>query len=133
MLTAWAYVGSTTCLAVAIAVSTPMTDWLAPLPAALMGPLAFWVVMCSVVAYFAVTSATRYLQSSQVCGVGVLVLCAIMMAWQSTQVAAYQCVQPLFGTTLAVLVLGERATWFDVGAVGVVGGLLLVTYRARGE
>lgn len=50
----------------------------------------------------------------------------------SPQVAAYQCAQPLFGTALGVLVLGEQATWFDLGALGVVGGLLLVTRHAPG-
>lgn len=35
--------------------------------------------------------------------------------------------QPFVGTALAVMVLGEEPTWWDLGAVGVIIGLGLVT------
>ncbi len=40
--------------------------------------------------------------------------------------AAFQCLQPFVGTLLAFLVLGEEPTLWDIGAVGVVAGLVLV-------
>ena len=44
-----------------------------------------------------------------------------------SQVAAFQCVQPFFGTVLAFAVLGEEPSMWDLGAVGVIGGLALVS------
>ncbi len=43
------------------------------------------------------------------------------------QVAAFQCLQPFVGTALAIVILGEEPTWWDLGAVGVIIGLGLVT------
>ncbi len=59
-----------------------------------------------------------------------------MIPWQvsfppthscSLQVAAFQCLQPFFGTLLAFLVLSEQPTWWDMGAIAIVAGLLLVS------
>jgi len=41
-------------------------------------------------------------------------------------VAAFQCLQPFFGTLLSFLFLGERPTAWDLGGIGVISGLLLV-------
>lgn len=40
--------------------------------------------------------------------------------------AAFQCLQPMVGTVLAFAVLGEEPSIWDLGAVGVFAGLLLV-------
>lgn len=45
--------------------------------------------------------------------------------------AAFQCLQPFIGTLLAFLVLNEALTAWDLGAVGVVAGLLLVSTDRR--
>ena len=42
------------------------------------------------------------------------------------QVAAFQCLQPFVGAVLAFAVLGEEASIWDVGAIGVIAGLVLV-------
>lgn len=42
------------------------------------------------------------------------------------QVAAFQCLQPFVGAVLAVLVLGEEASIWDLGAIGVIAGLVLI-------
>ena len=47
------------------------------------------------------------------------------------QVASFQCLQPFMGTLLAFSVLGEEPTWWDLGAVGVVIGLLLIVKDQR--
>ncbi len=42
------------------------------------------------------------------------------------QVASFQCLQPFVGTLLAFAVLGEEPSAWDLGAVGVLLGLVLV-------
>ncbi|KAL0029246.1 hypothetical protein WJX79_005217 [Trebouxia sp. C0005] len=79
-------------------------DW--QLPSIMLGPLAYWVVVCSVIGYYVVTWATQYLPASQV--------------------AAFQCLQPFVGAVLAFAVLGEEPSIWDVGAIGVIAGLVLV-------
>ena len=49
------------------------------------------------------------------------------------QVAAFQCLQPFMGTLLAFLVLGEQPSVWDLGAVGVVAGLVLVVREPKGD
>ena len=39
------------------------------------------------------------------------------------QVAAFQCLQPLLGSVLAITLLGEEPSLWDLGAIGVIGGL----------
>jgi len=41
--------------------------------------------------------------------------------------------QPFMGTVLAFLVLGEQPSVWDLGAVGVVAGLILVVREPKGE
>lgn len=43
------------------------------------------------------------------------------------QVAAFQCLQPFIGTLLAFLVLRERPSAWDLGALPIVAGLVLVS------
>lgn len=43
------------------------------------------------------------------------------------QVAAFVCLQPFLGTLLAFTVLGEKPSIWDLGAFGILFGLLLVT------
>lgn len=40
--------------------------------------------------------------------------------------ASFQCLQPFVGTLLAFAVLGEEPSVWDLGAVGVLVGLVLV-------
>ena len=45
----------------------------------------------------------------------------------ASQVASFQCLQPFLGSLLAFSVLHEQPTWYDLGAVGVLAGLILVS------
>ncbi|GAB4820825.1 hypothetical protein N2152v2_007871 [Parachlorella kessleri] len=108
LVTTWAYLIGATCVGAVAAVTTSATDWVG-FPIVLIGPLVYWVLLCSVGAYFLVTWATRHLPPSEV--------------------AAFPCLQPFLGTLLAFSLLGEAPSWWDVGAVGIVAGLLL-TARA---
>ena len=86
------------------ALSAPADAW--RLPSALAGPLAFWVLVCSVAGYAGVAWAAARLPASQV--------------------AAFTVLQPFLGTALAAGFLGERLSPWDGGAVGVLAGLALV-------
>lgn len=103
-IAAWAYTGGAALMALAAAASSPPDAWLLPGP--LLGPLAFWVLVCSVGGYAATAWA--------------------MQALPASQVAAFQCLQPLLGTVLAASLLGEAVSAWDAGALGVVAGLFLV-------
>lgn len=48
-----------------------------------------------------------------------------------TQVAAFQCLQPFVGALLACTILGEEASIWDLGAIGVIGGLYLVAKEPK--
>lgn len=78
---------------------------------AMIGPLIYWIVVASVCGYYLLTAATRYLPASQV--------------------ASFQCLQPFMGTVLAFFVLGEQPTFWDLGAIGVVAGLVLVVREPK--
>lgn len=91
-------------MGLAALVSTPAAGW--SLPTSLLGPLLYWVLVCSVAGYFVVAWAMQTLPASQV--------------------AAFQCLQPFLGTLLAACVLGEALNPWDGGALGVVAGLFLV-------
>ncbi|RMZ52575.1 hypothetical protein APUTEX25_003718, partial [Auxenochlorella protothecoides] len=101
---AWAYTGAAALMGLAALVSTPAAGW--SLPPALLGPLLYWVLVCSVAGYFVVAWAMQTLPASQV--------------------AAFQCLQPFLGALLAACVLGEALSAWDAGALGVVAGLFLV-------
>lgn len=47
-------------------------------------------------------------------------------SWCACQVASFQCLQPFVGTLLAFAVLGEEPSAWDLGAVGVLVGLVLI-------
>lgn len=49
----------------------------------------------------------------------------------ASQVASFQALQPLMGTVLSFLFLGERPTAWDLGGIGVISGLALVTRDAK--
>ena len=49
------------------------------------------------------------------------------------QVAAFQCLQPLLGSLLAITLLGEEPSLWDLGAIGVVGGLAAVSFDRTGS
>lgn len=103
-VTAWAYMVAATLMGSTAALTIERHQW--GVPRQLFGPLVYWILVCSVVGYWVVTAATAYLPASQV--------------------AAFQCLQPFVGTALAVMVLGEEPTWWDLGAIGVIAGLALV-------
>jgi drug/metabolite transporter (DMT)-like permease len=54
-----------------------------------------------------------------------------MLVLLCVQVAAFQCLQPFIGTLLAFWVLKEEPTAWDLGAIGIVAGLLLVSTDKR--
>lgn len=106
---AWAYLVAATCMGLTAAVHTDAADW--HFPRSMVVPLLYWIVVCSVAGYYAVTWAMRHLPASQV--------------------AAFQCLQPFIGTILAFLVLNEAPTVWDLGAIGIVAGLILVSTDRR--
>lgn len=103
-MTAWAYLPAALLMGGTAAASAPASAW--RLPAALVGPLAYWVLVCSVAGYAAVAWAAARLPASQV--------------------ASFTVLQPFLGTALAAGFLGERLSPWDAGAVGVLAGLALV-------
>lgn len=108
---AWAYMVAASLMGCAALLFTSHSDW--NFPHAMVLPLLYWIFICSVGGYFVVTWAMKHLPASQV--------------------AAFQCLQPFLGTLLAFLVLQEQLSWWDLGAVGVVAGLLLVSVDSKYE
>jgi drug/metabolite transporter (DMT)-like permease len=106
----WAYGPAALLMGATAALSAPPESW--HLPTALYGPLAYWVLVCSVAGYAAVAWAASRLPASQV--------------------AAFTVLQPFLGTALAAGFLGERLSPWDAGAVPVLAGLALVI-RADGS
>ena len=49
------------------------------------------------------------------------------------QVASFQCLQPFVGTLLAFAILGEEPSLWDLGAVGVILGLITVAYDKKDQ
>lgn len=101
----WAYAGAAALMGLTAVVFTDRDAW--HVPRSLRWPLAYWVLVCSVGGYALVTTAMQHLPASQV--------------------AAFQCLQPFLGTALAAAVLGERPSAWDLGAIGVVAGLVVVS------
>jgi len=108
---AWAYMVAASLMGIAALVFTSHKDWM--FPHVLILPLLYWVFVCSVGGYLIVTWAMKHLPASQV--------------------AAFQCLQPFLGSLLAFLVLREHLSWWDLGAIGVVAGLMLVSVDAKYE
>ena len=106
---AWAYAVAAVLMGVAAMLWTVPTDWV--FPRSMVAPLVYWVIICSVGGYLAVTYAMNYLPASQV--------------------AAFQTLQPFVGAVLAVMILNEKVNRYDLGAVGIVVGLLMVTRDGR--
>ena len=79
------------------------------LPPAARLPLAYWIVVVSVLCYSLTAWASRS-------------LCASV-------VTSYCTLQPAAGAALSVLLLGEQLRWSDCGAVGIVVGLFIVVRR----
>ena len=128
---------------------TGAPDW--RFPQSMVLPLGYWILVCSVLGYFTVTWAMRHLPASQarwarpaacarpVAAAHHLFACRRDAApprpppdpRAAAQVAAFQCLQPFVGTLLAYAVLHEEPSWWDLGALGVVAGLVLVTTDRR--
>lgn len=106
---AWAYVAAAACMMLVAVMFVPWSEFL--LPAAALGPLAYWVLVTSMGGYSILTAATR--------------------ALPATQVSAFICAQPIAGTLLGWAVLGERVSAWDCGAALIVAGLLMVTRDDR--
>jgi len=56
-----------------------------------------------------------------------------MMINNWLQVASFQCLQPFVGTFLAFAILGEEPSVWDLGAVGVIVGLITVAYDRKDQ
>ena len=61
---AWAYIVAAVCMGGAAVTFVDHQDW--QMPRIMLGPLVYWVVVCSVIGYYVVTWATQYLPASQV-------------------------------------------------------------------
>ena len=111
----------------------------------MIGPLIYWILVASVLGYYLLTAATQYLPASQVPPALPTHILRIDRCWHCLycslmlvrvvllQVAAFQCLQPFMGTVLAFLILGEQPSVWDLGAVGVVAGLILIVREPKGE
>ena len=64
-IAAWAYITAAAFMGVTAAAFVPIPLW--TVPRALLGPLAYWVIICSVIGYYIVTWATQHLAASQAC------------------------------------------------------------------
>ena len=62
---AWAYVTAAVCMGASAATFVDQNHW--QMPSIMWGPLAYWIVVCSIIGYYVVTWATQYLPASQVC------------------------------------------------------------------
>ena len=60
----WAYIPAALSMVVAAALTTPAAAW--PLPVALRGPLAYWILVCSVAGYGLTAWASKHLPASVV-------------------------------------------------------------------
>jgi drug/metabolite transporter (DMT)-like permease len=96
-------------MGVTAAATVQRNEW--TVPTAMLGPLLYWICVASILGYYLLTWATSVLPASQV--------------------ASFQALQPLMGTVLSFLFLGERPTAWDLGGIGVISGLVLVTHDAR--
>lgn len=61
---AWAYVTAAVCMGCSAAAFVDRDHW--QMPSVMWGPLAYWILVCSVIGYYVVTWATQYLPASQV-------------------------------------------------------------------
>ena len=62
---AWAYVTAATLMGLTAALFVEPQEW--HLPAGLLGPLVYWIFICSVLGYYVVTFSTQHLPASQAC------------------------------------------------------------------
>ena len=108
-ISAWAYIVGAALMGCTAFVFTPAHDW--HIPNVMLLPLAYWIFICSIGGYYIVNWAMRHLPASQV--------------------AAFQCLQPFLGAVLAFSLLHEQLNWWDLGAFGVVLGLLMISTDTR--
>ena len=47
--------------------------------------------------------------------------------------ASFQCLQPFVGTLLAFVILGEQPSVWDLGAIGVIVGLITVAFDRKDQ
>lgn len=61
---AWAYITAAVAMGTTAVLFVDGPGW--EVPPALVGPLAYWIIICSVLGYYVVTWATQHLPASQV-------------------------------------------------------------------
>ena len=61
---AWAYITAAVAMGTTAVLFVDSPGW--EVPPALVGPLAYWIIICSVLGYYVVTWATQHLPASQV-------------------------------------------------------------------
>jgi drug/metabolite transporter (DMT)-like permease len=103
-ITAWSYTTACLLMLVTATATVPVSEW--HVPAGTEGALLYWVVVSSIFAYCVIAWATSRLPASHV--------------------AAMQCLQPFAGTLLGWAVLRESVSWWDLGAVFILVGLICV-------
>lgn len=67
---AWAYITAAVAMGTTAVLFVDGPGW--EVPPALVGPLAYWIIICSVLGYYVVTWATQHLPASQVLGIPAL-------------------------------------------------------------
>jgi len=62
-IAAWAYITAALAMGTTALLFVERSGW--EVPGALAGPLAYWIIVCSVAGYYVVTWATQHLPASQ--------------------------------------------------------------------
>jgi len=137
---AWAYAFAATMMGLAALVWTVPGDWM--FPKSMVAPLIYWIFICSVggslvgIIRTGTTHSTTRLLTRPLHAhtrTHTQVVTYAMNHLPASQVASFQCLQPFVGAILAVTVLGEHVNKYDLGGLGIVVGLLMVTSSSSGR
>lgn len=114
-VTAFAFVVAAGCMAATAAAREALlapTDGVArwALPRVAYGPLAYWVVLSSCLAYTLISYSSTHLAASTV--------------------GVYGCIQTLMSVVLAIVLLGEEVRWTNLGGLPIVAGVCLASQAA---
>jgi EamA-like transporter family len=148
-IAAWAYMVAASLMGATAAATVQRNEWI--VPTAMLGPLIYWYGGVHFHMYNARHVPTIWAsldrrafhdiaQNSLCCLCCRICIASILgyylLTWATSvlpasQVASFQALQPLMGTVLSFLFLGERPTAWDLGGIGVISGLILVVHDAK--
>jgi drug/metabolite transporter (DMT)-like permease len=74
---AWAYITAAVAMGATALLFVERSGW--EVPQQLLGPLAYWIFICSVIGYYVVTWATQHLPASQVLQTVMSMLCVYVL------------------------------------------------------